>query len=443
MQEDGRESSSSDFGTLLRRYRIAAGLSQEELAERARLSFHGISALERGYRRSPLPDTLALLADALALDDEQRAALETAAARSTLPRRRSENVTLGWGLAAPSKLPLSLTSFVGRAEELEEIAALAQGNRLVTILGAGGIGKTQTALRAAAMWADCKKVDVHFAGLATVSEAPTVIAAIASALGLQEEPNRPLIERVLADCRNRSVLLMLDNCEHVLPQAASIVETLLQNCPDLQILAISREPLKARGERTYCLRSLSADDACKLFADRARAVDHRFVLTDENAPMILRICRRLDGNALAIELAAARVNVLSLHALAENLENRLSILDAGERTALARQQTMRATIEWSYGLLSPQEQRIFERFSVLEGGGTLEAATTVCASEDIAEDDVLDTILSLVEKSIVAAELEGAEPRYRLLEPFREFARERLAMRDESERPRIRTTSLL
>jgi predicted ATPase/DNA-binding XRE family transcriptional regulator len=438
MQEDGRESGSSDFGTLLRRYRIAAGLSQEELAERARLSFHGISALERGYRRSPLPDTLALLADALALDDEQRAALETAAARSTLPRRRSENVLLGSDLAAavPSQVPLSLTSFIGRAMELQEIAALAQGNRLVTISGAGGIGKTQTALRAAAMLADCKKLAVHFAGLATVGEAPAVIAAIASALGLQEESSRPSLQRVLAECRNRSVLLILDNCEHVLPQAASVVETLLQNCPDLRILAISREPLKARGERTYCLRSLNADDACKLFADRARAVDHRFVPTDENAPMILRICRRLDGNALAIELAAARVNVLSLNALAENLENRLSILDAGERTALARQQTMRATIEWSYSLLSPQEQRIFERFSVLEGGGTLEAATTVCASDDIGEDDVLDTILSLVEKSIVAAELEGAEPRYRLLEPFREFAGERLAMRDE-ERTRL------
>jgi predicted ATPase len=194
-------------------------------------------------------------------------------------------------------------------------------------------------------------------------------------------------------------------------------------------MAISREPLKARGERAYCLQSLNVDDACRLFADRARAVDHRFALTDENAATIVRICRRLDGNALAIELAAARINVLSLKSLAENLENQLSILDAGERTALARQQTMRATIEWSYGLLTPLEQRIFERFSALEGSGTLEAATVVCASDDIPEDDVLDTIVSLVDKSIVAADLEGTEPHYRLLEPFREFARERLAVR--------------
>ena len=432
MQEGARASGSSDFGTLLRRYRIEAGLSQEQLAERARLSLHGISALERGFRRTPQPDTVALLAGALALDDQQRAALESAAARSTLPRRRSENVTLGpWLEPAPSKLPLSLTSFIGRAAELEEIAALAQGNRLVTITGAGGIGKTQTALRAATLMAAGKIGDVHYVGLATVSEAAAVVAAIASALGVREAPNRPLLETVLADLRNQSVLLVLDNCEHVLSQAASIVETLLQSCPDLRILAISREPLNAGGERTYRLRSLNVDDACRLFADRARAVDHRFVLTAESTAIVSRICRRLDGNALAIELAAARINVLSLKALAENLENHLSILDAGERTALARQQTMRATIEWSYGLLSPREQRIFERLSVLEGGGTLEIATTVCSSDDIAEHDVLEAILSLVDKSIVAAELEGAESRYRLLEPFREFARERLAMRDE------------
>ncbi len=431
MQEGARASGSSDFGTLLRRYRIEAGLSQEQLAERARLSFHGVSALERGFRRTPQPETIALLAGALALDDHQRAALETAAARSTLPRRRSENVTVGpWLEAAPSKLPLSLTSFIGRDAELEEIAELAHGNRLVTITGAGGIGKTQTALRAAIM-AESKNGDVHFVALATVSEAPAVVAAIASAVGVREAPNRPLLETLLADLRNQSALLILDNCEHVLPQAATVVETLLQSCANLRILAISREPLKAGGERAYSLRSLSVDDGCKLFADRARAVDHRFALTDENAAIVERICRRLDGNALAIELAAARVNVLSLNALAENLENHLSILDAGERTALARQQTMRATIEWSYGLLSPREQRIFERLSVLKGGGTLETATTVCASDDIAEDDVLDAIVSLVDKSIVAAELEGVEPRYRLLEPFREFARERLAMRDE------------
>ncbi|MGB6599750.1 MAG: helix-turn-helix domain-containing protein [Candidatus Cybelea sp.] len=431
MQEGGGASGSSDFGTLLRRYRLEAGLSQEQLAERARLSFHGISALERGFRRTPQPDTVALLAVALALDDEQRVALETAAARSTLPRRRSENVTLGpWLKAGPSKLPLSLTSFIGRARELEEIAALARGNRLVTITGAGGIGKTQTALRAATTIAEGRNGGVHFVGLATVSE-EAVVAAIAAALGVREAPNEQLLDSVLMHLRDRDMLMILDNCEHVLPPAASIVETLLQSCPDLRILAISREPLKAGGERAYCLRSLSVDDGCKLFADRARAVDHRFALTDDNAAIAARICRRLDGNALAIELAAARVNVLSLKALAENLENHLSILDAGERTALARQQTMRATIEWSYGLLSPREQRIFERLSVLDGGGTLEIATTVCASDDIAEDDVLDTMLSLIDKSIVAAELDGAEPRYRLLEPFREFARERLAMRDE------------
>jgi predicted ATPase/transcriptional regulator with XRE-family HTH domain len=432
MQEGARESRSSDFGTLLRRYRIAAGLSQEELAERARLSFHGISALERGFRRTPQPDTLALLAGALALAGEQRAALETAAARATLPRRRSENVTLGpWLDTVPSKLPLSLTSFVGRAAELDEIVALAHDHRLVTITGAGGVGKTQIALRAAAITDKGEKGDVRFVGLATVSEAPAVVAAIASALGVQQVPKHQLLDTLLTHLRDRSVLLILDNCEHVLPQAASIVEKLLQGCPNLRILAISREPLKSSGERAYCLQSLGADDACKLFADRARAVDHRFLLSDENSAIIARICRRLDGNALAIELAAARVNVLSLKALAENLESQLSILDAGMRTALARQQTMRATIEWSYGLLSPREQRIFERLSVLEGGSTLETAMTVCAGGDIAEDDVLDAIISLVDKSIVAADLDGAEPRYRLLEPFREFGRERLAMRDE------------
>jgi predicted ATPase/transcriptional regulator with XRE-family HTH domain len=446
MENEERASGSPDFGKLLRHHRQTAGLSQEALAERARMSSDGISALERGHRRTPQRETLALLAGALALDDEQRRTFEAAAhaarggaGRATGAASEPETVTSG--------LPLSLTSFVGRDVELEEVVALVREHRLVTLTGVGGIGKTQTALQAGAALSGGPD-DVRFIALAPLGSLSPVVPAIASALGVQELPNHPLLETVVAYLEKRSMLLILDNCEHVINEAAVAAAQLLAGCARVRILATSREPLRVAGERSYRLPSLripspdvaaglSATDAAEygaiaLFSDRARAVDYRFAITGENAPIVAELCRRLDGIPLAIELAAARANVLSVKALNDMLDDRFRILTGGERVALPRQQTMRGAIDWSYDLLGAPERRTFERLSIFPGGCTLRAAALVCG-EKATQDDVLDGLSSLVDKSLVTTNFEGSEPRYRLLESFRHYALEKLAARGERE----------
>ena len=418
---------------LLRSFRLTAGLSQEALAERAGMSAQGIRALERGYRRTPQRGTLALLSAALALGDEQQQELEVAAARWVLLGDEGKaSVTVGpWPDTLSAYLPLSLASFVGREREVDEIATLVREHRLVTLTGSGGVGKTQTALHAATAVADASAA--WFVGLAPISDPLLVPAAIASALRVQEVPTRPLLETLLEYLKHKMLLLILDNCEHVVTQAATVADTLLANCPRVRILATSREPLRAGGEQVYRIPSLSAGDSIALFSDRARAVDHRFALTDDVAPAVAELCQRLDGIPLAIELAAARVDSLSIAALLERLEARFRVLAGGGRTALPRQQTMRATIDWSYDLLSAREQRVFERLSIFAGGCTVASAQAVCAGEDAATAKVYDLISSLVDKSMVVAEFDGIEPRYRLLESFRQYARERLVDRGEAE----------
>ena len=423
-----------DFGTLLRRYRLDAGLSQEALAERARLSLHGVSALERGYRRTPQRETLELLAGALALNAERRRAFEAAAVRVSLPRRRgAHSVTVGpWPSVGSMDLPLALTQFVGRGAEIDQIVALTVEHRFVTVTGAGGIGKTQTALRAAALASTAER-GAGFVSLASIRDPSHVATAIASALGVQEVPNHPVIETLQAFLKRKTMLLLLDNCEHVISEAASVTDSLLQACPNLQILATSREPLKSGGERAYRLPSLNENEAVALFVDRAQAADARFTPTSETEPVVLDICRQLGGIPLAIELAAARVTVLPIKALAKALEERAQVLIGGTRTAPPRQQTMRAAIDWSYELLTEPEQQLFQRLSVFAGGCTIVAAKVVCQGHDVVADDVLPLISSLVSKSLLVADLHGNEPRYGLLEPFREYALEKLKLRGEED----------
>jgi predicted ATPase len=413
------------------------------------MSANGIGALERGYRRTPQRDTLLLLAGALALDGEHRRDFEAAAKRAGLARRGgASGTTVPWIESGGSALPFALTSFVGRETELAEIGALVRDHRMVTLTGAGGVGKTQTALHLASALSNADGA-ICFVGLAPIANPSLVVAAIASMLGVQEMPNRPLLETLRAYLGNKPLLLILDNCEHVITEAARAAAALLAGCPNLRILATSREPLRAAGERAYRLPSLSipapeashrlgeadaaAYGAIVLFTDRAQAADHRFALTDENAPVVADLCRRLDGIPLAIELAAARVNLLSLKALAEKLDDRFGILTGGERTAVARQQTMHATIDWSYDLLGPLEQRVFERLSVFAGGCTLAAAATVCGGQETADVEVFNLLSSLADKSLVVVDLEGGDPRYRLLESFRQYAREKLAIRGEQD----------
>ncbi len=448
LENGGQASGPSGFGTLLRHFRIAAGLSQEALAERAQMSKNGVSALERGYRRTPQRETLALLAGALALGREQRLAFEVAAARwELLSREKESSVTVGpWRRTGSSALPLALTRFIGRDVELAEIAALVREHRLVTVTGPGGVGKTQTALRVPAILGETD-VAVCLAAFAPLTDPSLVGTTIASALGLQEVPNHPLLDTLLSYLENKSVLLILDNCEHVIGETRTVTEALLLNCLRVRVLATSRESLRVAGERAYRLASLSvpsrdaaqrigakgaiACGAIALFVDRALAVDHRFTLTDENVPIVAELCRGLDGIPLAIELAAARVNVLPVQALANRLENRLRLLVGEEHKSLPRQQTMRATIEWSYELLCAREQRILEWLSVFAGGCTLAAAAALYNDEDFTENEMLDVLSSLAGKSLLIVDFGARQPRYRLLEPFREYAREKLAMRGE------------
>ena len=334
------------------------------------MSAHGISALERGYRRTPQRATLALLAGALALSNGQCREFEAAAARSLLLGGRSRtSVTVGpWPDARTSTLPVALTNFFGRERELDEIGALVREHRLVTLTGAGGVGKTQTALRVATSVSDAAEIPICFVGFESIGDPSLVATAVANALGVQEVPNHPLLETLVAFLKNKTTLLVLDNCEHVIAETATVADRLLRACPNLRILATSREPLRAAGERAYLLPSLDRDDAIALFADRAQAAQAHFAVTDENEPIIRKICQHLSGIPLAIELAAARVTVLPVRTLAKAFEDRSQVLIGGERTAPPRQQTMRATIDWSYSLLTASEQRLFERLSIFAGG---------------------------------------------------------------------------
>lgn len=447
MENERVAPAASAFGSLLRRYRLAAGLSQEALAERARISPQGIGALERGDRRTPQRETLTLLTKALALSAEQRRGFEAAAVRQSVPRPGRPAVTTGpWPAAPAAILPLSLTTFVGREGEVQELRALLREHRLVTLTGPGGIGKTQTALEVAPGFGDVAG-DTCLVELAPLVDPGLVAASIASALGLQEVPSRPLLETILAHLQHTAMLLVLDNCEHVIDEAARIVENLLHRSPLLRVLATSREPLRVTGERVYRLPPLAVPSldrsavldaaeaarypAIQLFAQCAQAADHRFALSDENAAVVAGICVQLEGIPLAIELAAARVTTLSLAVLAEKLERRFALLARGARSAHPRQQTMRAAIDWSYELLAEPERRFFECFSVFAGGCTLEAAVTVAPGDAGELADHFELLTSLVEKSLIVADMDGSAPRYRMLETFRHYAREKLVMRGE------------
>ena len=328
-------------------------------------------------------------------------------------------------------MPATLTSFVGREAELGELSTLIHERRLVTLTGAGGIGKTRTAVQVARALAGAGDDGICFVSLAPIGDASLVAGTIAATLGVQEVPNHPPIETLVAYLRNKTMLLVLDNCEHVIEEAATVAETLIRRCPCIWILATSRERLRADGEHVYRLDSLSESAGIALFNDRARAVDRRFTLTDRNKETVKQLCASLDGIPLAIELAATRVNILPLEALAESLNERLPVSSEGNRTGQPRQQAMRATIEWSYNLLLPVEQCVFERLSVFAGGCTVSSARKVCASDDTAAEEVPDALASLVNKSLVAVDFEAPAPRYRLLESFRHYARERLIARGE------------
>lgn len=353
--------------------------------------------------------------------------------------------------ALPNNLPLQLTSFVGRDDEVATVLDLLRGARLVTLNGAGGCGKTRLALHAAAEVMDDYPDGVWVVDLAPLTDPDKVMPVLASAIGVREERGRPLLEVCAGAISDRRVLIVLDNCEHLLEVAAGVASDLLLRCPELRILATAREPLGIAGETTWRVPSLSLPDAsapltldaladseaARLFLYRARAVAPDLRIEDRDAAAIAQICRRLDGIALALELAAARADVLSPEQIASRLDDRFRLLTGGSRTALERQQTLRAALDWSYGLLAEPARALFARLSVFSGGFTLEAAEDVCGFGAVPAADVLDLVSDLVRKSLVVLDRPaGRAARYRLLETMRQYARERLLASDEG--PQVR-----
>jgi predicted ATPase/DNA-binding XRE family transcriptional regulator len=427
------------FAELLRRHRLAAGLTQEALAERAGLSARAISDLERGVKHAPRRDTLRMLAEALALPPREWAAL--AAAARPRPRTR--------GAARPDAsgaLPRPATPLVGRDAEAAEVASLLRCEevRLVTLTGPGGVGKTRLALRVAEELAASFAGGAAFVDLAPIRDPSLVAATVAQALGIREGTEVTVERRLVGALRDRALLLVPDNFEHVV-EAAPVVAALLAGCPRVKVLVTSRVRLNLAGEQVYPVAPLGlapdgaaavdevlAAPAVRLFLDRARRVRPDFALTPENARDVVAVCARLDGLPLAIELAAARTALLPPAALLARLEHRLPLLTGGPRDLPARQRTLRDAIAWSYDLLTDDERVLFRRLAVFSGGCSLEAAEAACSGAGDTDVHVLCVLQALVEHCLVRHDAQdGDEPRLAMLETIREFGQEQLAASEE------------
>ena len=348
----------------------------------------------------------------------------------------------------PNNLPLETTSFVGRDAEVADVVALLVKHRLVTLVGSGGVGKTRAALHVAAQVLEQYRDGAWSVELAPLTDGSFIPNEIAAAIGLRLGGNVDSVTALVAALRSMRCLLVLDNCEHLVSESAAIAAAIVHGCPDVHILATSRQGLAIAGEAIYRMPSLpfpasqdapiTAVDArsygaVDLFVTRAEAADARFQLTDDNAPPVAEICRRLDGIALAIELAAARIRMLSPAQLQRRLDERFRVLTGGSRDALPRQQTMRALIDWSYDLLAENERTLFNRLAIFSGGWTLEAAEVVATDESLDALDLFDLLSSLVDKSLVSTEIVESETRYRFLESTRSYALEKLIASGERE----------
>jgi predicted ATPase/transcriptional regulator with XRE-family HTH domain len=473
--------SSPTFGARLRRSRQEAGLSQEELAERAGMSSQAIGALERGDRKRPYPATLRRLADALGLVGDERAAFLATApshgsakehaveAAAGVTASESPDPAADAGIAVPDSsdlpraadvpdlpdLPTPLTTLLGRDDDVAQVSALLQeGARLLTLTGPGGVGKTRLSLQIAAEARPLFADGVAFVPLAPLADAGLVLPTIAQALGVRDSGGHPLGELLRRALRGKRLLLVLDNCEHVLA-GMTAVAALLEGCPRLVALATSRAPLRVRGEQEYpvtplalpafeqmvTLEEAARSPAVRLFVERAQAASPTFALTTENASAVAAICGRLDGLPLALELAAPRIKLLPPSALLARLHHTLPLVTGGGRDVPARQQTLRATIAWSYHLLDEGVRVLFRRLAVFAGGCTLEAAEAVCAAADSGdgergEVDVLEGLGSLLDKSLLQVREQGGEPRFAMLETIREFGMEQLAAEGERDKAR-------
>jgi predicted ATPase/class 3 adenylate cyclase len=352
--------------------------------------------------------------------------------------------------AFPGNLPLQVSSFIGRDTELEQTASALDDARIVTLTGVGGVGKTRLAYQVAAEVLPRFREGAWLVELAAVRDPGGVADAFAAVFGVTARSGRSLSESLVEFLGTKQLLLVVDNCEHLLDPVAELIDEIVRVCPGVCILATSREGLALVGERILAVPSLrtpadhadldttASSDAVQLFTDRARAADSSFALVNDNAPAVVRLCRRLDGVPLALELAAARINVMSPAELATALDHRFEVLAGGRRGAVKRQQTLRATIDWSYDLLTEAQQRLLARLAVFAGGCTRSAAEAICAGDPIEVRSVFGLLTELVERSLVVAERDRPETRYRLLETIREYGEDRLAEHHETESLRER-----
>jgi predicted ATPase/DNA-binding NarL/FixJ family response regulator len=367
---------------------------------------------------------------------------------------------------ASTNLPVQLTSFIGREQEIANVMRLLFGAPLVTLTGAGGSGKTRLAIQIAIAISEAFADGAWLVELAPLSEPELVPQLVVEALGLHPTPDQPVLESLLNFMRPKQMLLILDNCEHLSAACARFAQQVLSHAPELRILATSREPLGIAGERIYPLSGLSwpainleairkgqgrldlqeliGFDAIRLFVERARLFSPDFSLVSENASAVAEVCQRLDGLPLALELASARLNVLTVQEIAARLDDRFALLTSGQRTGLeARHYTLRAAIDWSYALLTAEEQALLRRLAVFAAGCSLDTAQAVCAGEGIEAGRMLDLLSSLVDKSLVIAETNGRpQARYRLLETIREYALDKLEQAGEEQRVRDRHLDL-
>ena len=351
-----------------------------------------------------------------------------------------------------TNLPIQLTSFVGREREIAGVKRLLLSSHLITLTGAGGCGKTRLAIQIANSMNETFADGVWMVDLAPLREPAFVPQIVAQTLGLRPAAEQPLLETLLSFVHSKKLLLILDNCEHLSEACAKLAQALLSQSPELRILATSRDPLDIAGETIYPISGLAWPavnaaletnpqdilqfDAVRLFVERAGAISPNFALTSENAWSIVEICRRLDGLPLALELASARVNVLTVQEITARLKDRLALLTSGQHRGLEpRHYTLRASIDWSYALLPVEEQILLRRLAVFEAGCTLDIVETVCTGEGIAAEHTLDRISSLVNKSLVMADTIGhSQARYRLLETIREYVLEKLNEAGETAR---------
>ena len=446
------ENTELSFGPWLKRLRRSRDLTQEELADRIGCAVVTLHKIETEDRR-PSKEIAQRLAEALCVPESDQAAFIAFAALPT-PRRflhhpspsnppcRSTRAGLQrTARCAATTCPHSSPASWDATREMPEIASLLATARLLTLTGAGGSGKTRLGLEVAGGLTEAFRDGVWLADLARLADPNLVPQAIAAALGVRDEGLRPLLDQLSDYCRPRLMLLLLDNCEHLIDACAAVAHRLLSAAPDLKILATSREPMGIGGEITFVVPTLAVPDpgslppldalmrfgAIRLFTERARIARPDFALTEANGAAVAEICRRLDGMPLAIELAASRVRLLPVEEIRARLADRFDLLTGGSRIALPRHQTLRATIEWSYALLTEPERGLLRRLAVFAGGWTLQAAEVVCGmQDDAAQPHVLDLMARLVDKSLVVPEWRGRLGRYGMLETLRQFALEQL-----------------